>query len=98
VQVTKELADAILKLRPYPSFQLFVEAIHQDGVQAMLDLVNARPEAVGRLQGIAHESLEICNAVEQAGEILAKFEKSNPLGENGENRSTRSSSTGRGAF
>jgi hypothetical protein len=94
----RDTAEAILKLLPYPAFQKFVEAIRQDGVEAMAALVTAKPEFVGRLQGRAELAIEIGDALNNAAGILEKFQKNQPLGENGENRSTRIDQARRGAI
>jgi hypothetical protein len=93
MKLDRDTADAILKLRPYPAFQKFLEAIRQDGIQAMLDLVAARGESVGRLQGRAEYANEVCDAVGQAADVLAKFENKPTIGEDGYARSTRISPT-----
>jgi|SRR5882672_637996 len=98
MKLDRELADSILKLRPYAAFQKFVDAIQQDGAEAMLDMVNAPTDQVGRLQGRAGYALEIQSALAQAAEVLEKIERKQPTGENGDVRSTRISSQGRGAF
>ncbi len=94
MKLTVELADAICKLRPYPAFQKFLEGINQDGIEAMLNLVKARGDAIGPLQGKAEEAQSILAAVGQADSFLSKVEasQSRNQGEDGHVRSTRSSS------
>jgi hypothetical protein len=93
VKLTVELADAICKLRPYPAFQKFLEGINQDGIEAMLNLVRARGDAIGPLQGKAEEAQSILAAVGQADKFLEKIAESQSrnTGEDGHVRSTRSS-------
>lgn len=92
MKLTIELADAILKLRPYPAFQKFLEGINQDGIEAMLNLVKARGDAIGPLQGKAEESQSILSAVGQADVFLQKIESNQQrnTGEDGHVRSTKS--------
>lgn len=94
---TRELCEAILRIRSYPSFELFLKAIDQAGVDAMLELVDVPPDRVGRLQGRAKLSAEILDLVNNADQYLEKFEKQ-PRGEDAHGRSTRVDSTASGAF
>lgn len=90
MKLTPELADAILKLRPYPAFQKFLEGINQDGIEAMLNLVKARGDAIGQLQGKAEEAQSILGAVGQADAYLEKIaSKQHNTGEDGYVRSTK---------
>jgi hypothetical protein len=73
MKLTVELADAICKLRPYPAFQKFLEGINQDGIEAMLNLVKARGDAIGPLQGKAEEAQSILGCVGQADIYLEKM-------------------------
>ena len=93
MKLTVDLADAICKLRPYPAFQQFLEGINQDGIEAMLNLVKARGDAIGPLQGKAEEAQSILAAVGQADVYLQKLEDSRNrnTGEDGHVRSTRTS-------
>ncbi len=90
MRLTPELAEAIQKLLPYPSFQKFLEGINQDGIEAMLNLVKARGDAIGPLQGKAEEAQSILAATGQAGEYLQKLElnQNRNTGEDGYVRST----------
>ena len=94
MKLTIELADAILKLRPYPAFQKFLEGINQDGIDSMLNLVKARGDAIGPLQGKAEEAQSILAATGQAGEYLQKLElnQNRNTGEDGYVRSTKQNS------
>lgn len=100
MKLTPELCEALVNLKPYAAFQTFLRAVQQDGVDTMLDLVKATPDAVGRLQGRAGLSQDILTVVEQAAETLEKYRRSQSpqTGEDARERSTRISSTGRGAF
>ncbi len=91
MRLTPELAEAIQKLLPYPSFQKFLEGINQDGIEAMLNLVKARGDAIGPLQGKAEEAQSILAATGQAGEYLQKLElnQNRNTGEDGYVRSTK---------
>ncbi len=91
MKLTPELAEAIQKLLPYPSFQKFLEGINQDGIEAMLNLVKARGDAIGPLQGKAEEAQSILAAVGQAGVYLQKLESNQQrnTGEDGHVRSTK---------
>lgn len=91
MKLTVELADAILKLRPYPAFQKFLEGINQDGIEAMLNLVKARGDAIGPLQGKAEEAQSILGAVGQADQFLEKIaaNQQRNTGEDGHVRSTK---------
>ena len=91
MKLTIELADAILKLRPYPAFQKFLEGINQDGIDSMLNLVKARGDAIGPLQGNAEEAQSILTAVEQADAFLEKIASNQQrnTGEDGHVRSTK---------
>ena len=91
MKLTPELAEAIQKLLPYPSFQKFLEGINQDGIEAMLNLVKARGDAIGPLQGKAEEAQSILAATGQAGEYLQKLElnQNRNTGEDGYVRSTK---------
>jgi hypothetical protein len=93
MKLTPELAEAIQKLLPYPSFQMFLEGINQDGINAMVALVKARGDAIGPLQGQAEEAQSILKAVSEAGTFLEKVSKnqSRNTGEDGYVRSTRTS-------
>ena len=96
---SKELCEALSKLKPYPAFRLFLQAIDQAGVDAMLDLVDAPPERVGRLQGRAALSREILDIANTAEATLAKYQRNdNQPGEDGNARSTRISPQASGAF
>lgn len=99
MKLTPELAEAICKLRPYPAFQLFLEGINQDGIEAMLFLVKARGDAIGPAQGRAEEAQSILGAVGQADVYLAKIEsnKTRNTGEDGYVRSTKQNSATGGA-
>ena len=90
MKLNPELADAILKLRPYPAFQKFLEGINQDGIEAMLNLVKARGDAIGPLQGKAEEAQSILGAVGQADQYLEKMmmNQQRNTGEDGYVRST----------
>jgi hypothetical protein len=92
VKLNVELAEAIQKLLPYPAFQKFLEGINQDGIDAMLNLVKARGDAIGPLQGKAEEAHSVLNAVEQAGAFLEKIaaNQQRNTGEDGHVRSTKS--------
>ena len=94
MKLTIELADAILKLRPYPAFQKFLEGINQDGIDSMLNLVKARGDAIGPLQGKAEEAQSILTAVEQADAFLEKIalNQQRNTGEDGYVRSTKQNS------
>jgi hypothetical protein len=98
VKLTVGLAEAICKLRPYPAFQTFLEGINQDGIEAMLNLVKARGDAIGPLQGKAEEAHSILGAVGQADQFLQKIDASQQrnIGEDGHVRSTRTSPPGGG--
>ncbi len=98
MKLTRELAEAIVKVRPYDAFQTFLKAIEQDGAQTMLDLVDAPPDRVGRLQGRAKLAQDILQAVKEAAQVLEKMQRNHPLGEDGNARSTRISSQSSGAF
>jgi hypothetical protein len=94
MKLTPELAEAICKLRPYPAFQLFLEGINQDGITAMLNLVRARGDAIGPLQGKAEEAQSILGAVSDADAYLEKLmiAQQRNTGEDGHHvRSTRTS-------
>jgi hypothetical protein len=97
MQVTRELVEAIVKLRPYPSFQTIIAAIQQDELETMKELIDAPPDRVGRLQGRAKCTSDLLRIIDEAAVTLEKFQRNNP-GEDGNARSTRISSTGRGAF
>ncbi len=101
IQPTKELCEALSKLKPYPAFQLFLQAIDQAGIDAMLELVDASPDRVGRLQGRAALSRDILDVANTAEQVLAKFQKNDhkqPIGEDAHGRSTRINSQASGAF
>jgi hypothetical protein len=92
MKLTPELAEAIVKLRPYPAFQKFLEGINQDGVEAMLNLVKARGKnVIGPLQGKAEEAQSILAAVNDVDLYLEKLNRPHNPGENGYVRSTRTS-------
>jgi hypothetical protein len=97
VKLTQPLAEAFLRLRGNEGFQLIVEAIRQDGNQAMLDLVDAPLDHVPRLQGRAAYCKEFITGLNGAADLLEKVSKQQP-GEYGADRSTRISTQGRGAF
>jgi hypothetical protein len=85
MKLNPELAEAIIKLRPYPAFQKFLENINQDGVEAMLNLVKARgPDAIGPLQGKAEETQSILAAVSGVDLYVEKLSKSRNPGEYGQ--------------
>jgi hypothetical protein len=90
MKLNPELAEAIIKLRPYPAFQKFLENINQDGVEAMLNLVRARGDAIGPLQGKAEETQSILAAVSGVDLYVEKLSKSHNPGEYGHVRSTQS--------
>ncbi len=100
IQPTKELCEALSKLKPYPAFQLFLQAIDQAGIDAMLELVDAPPDRVGRLQGRAALSRDFLDVVNTAEQILAKMQRNEkqPTGEDAHGRSTRIDSKASGAF
>ena len=94
MKLTPELGEAIQKLLPYPAFQKFLEGINQDGAEAMINLVRARGDAIGPLQGRAEEAQSILAAVSQAGAYLQKLESNQQrnTGEDGHVRSTKQNS------
>jgi len=99
VKPSKELCEALSKLKPYPAFQLFLQAIDQAGIDAMLELVDAPPDRVGRLQGRAALSRDLLDVANSAEKTLAKYQRSdNQPGEDGNARSTRISPQASGAF
>jgi hypothetical protein len=91
MKLTPELAEAIQKLLPYPAFQKFLEGINQDGIEAMLNLVKARGDAIGPLQGKAEAAQSILGAVGQAEAFLKKVQSNQQrnTGEDGHVRSTK---------
>jgi hypothetical protein len=90
MKLNPELAEAIVKLRPYPAFQKFLENINQDGIEAMLNLVKARGDAIGPLQGKAEEAQSILGAISGVDLYLEKLNRSHNPGENGYVRSAQS--------
>lgn len=88
---SKELCEALSKLKPYPAFQLFLQAIDQAGIDAMLELVDAPPDRVGRLQGRAALSRDLLDIANTAEKTLAKYQRNDnhQPGEDGNARSTR---------
>ena len=101
INASRELVEAITKIRPYPSFQLFLQAIDQAGIDAMLELVDAPPDRIGRLQGRAALSRDLLDLVNTAETVLAKYSKNDThstTGEDAHGRSTRISSQASGAF
>lgn len=101
INASRELVEAIAKIRPYPSFQKFLQAIDQAGIDAMLELVDAPPDRIGRLQGRAALSRDLLDLVNTAESVLAKYSKNdtNPtIGEDANERSARINSQASGAF
>ena len=101
IVASRDLCEAVAKLQPYPSFQQFLRAIDQAGIDAMLELVDAPPDRIGRLQGRAALSRDLLELVNSAETILAKYAKNDnhsTTGEDAHERSTRISSQASGAF
>lgn len=98
MKLTPPLAQAIMALLPNTAFRTFLDGIQQDGTTAMMDLVTARPDAIGQLQGRAQASQEILGAVAGAAEYLTKISPKLATGEYGERRSTQVDPRTSGAF
>ena len=100
IQASPELCEALNKLKPYPSFQMFLRVIDQAGIDAMLDLVDAPPDRIGRLQGRAALSRDLLDLANTAEQILKKYSesKNTTTGEDAHGRSTRIDPKASGAF